>query len=41
MCNCSYTIGKKQVPFSVAIENWELMHARVLFPRHSAWEQQE
>ena len=30
---------KKQVPFSMAIGNGELMHE--CFPKHPAWEQQD
>ena len=26
MCTCSYTVGKRKVPFSMAIGNGELMH---------------
>ena len=32
MCTCSCTVGKKQVPFSMAIGNVELMHK--FFPKH-------
>ena len=33
LCTCSCTVGKKQVPFSMAIRNWELVHE--CFPKHS------
>ena len=40
MCTCSCTVGKRQVPFSMTIENDELMHE--CFPKNTcAWEQQE
>ena len=32
-CTCSCTVGKKQVPFRMAIGNVELMHE--CFPKHS------
>ena len=32
MCTCSCTVGEKQVPFSMAILNVELMHE--CFPKH-------
>ena len=35
VCTCSCTVGKKQVLFSVATGNWELMQE--CFPKH-AWE---
>ena len=33
MCTCSCTVVKKQVPFSMAIGNAELMNE--CFPKHS------
>ena len=39
LCTCSCTVRKKQVPFSMALGNMELMHE--YFPKHSAWEQHE
>ena len=35
-CTCSCAVGKKQVPFSMARENGELMHE--CFPKHSRME---
>ena len=39
LCTCNCTVGKKQVPFSMATGNVELMQE--CFANTSAWEQQE
>ena len=36
MCTCSCTVGKKQVPLSMAIEIW-----KVHFTNTRAWDPQE
>ena len=38
MCTCSCTVGKKQVLFSMAIGNMELMHSD--FHKNCAWKQE-
>ena len=39
LCTSSCTVGKKQVPFSMAIANVKLTHK--CFPNTHAWKQQE
>ena len=39
LCTCSCTVGKKHIPFSIAIGNVELMNE--CFPNTCAWKQQE